>query len=68
MERVVLDVKGMSCMHCVNAVKRALGLIDGVKQTDVVLATGKVMVEYDPTKVSVENMKKVISEAGYTVA
>ncbi len=68
MERVVLDVKGMSCMHCVSAVKRALGSIDGVKQTDVVLATGKVMVEYDPTKVSAENMKKVISEAGYTVA
>jgi len=68
MEKLVLDVKGMSCMHCVNAVKRALGALDGVKQADVVLATGKVTVEYDPSKVSTENMKKAISDEGYTVA
>lgn len=68
MEKLVLDVKGMSCMHCVNAVKRALGSLDGVKQADVVLATGKATVEYDPAKVSAEDMKKAISEEGYTVA
>ena len=58
----------MSCMHCVNAVKRALGSLDGVKQADVVLATGKVTVEFDPANVSAENMKKAISEEGYSVA
>lgn len=68
MEKLVLAVKGMSCMHCVNAVKKALGSLDGVKQADVVLATGKVTVEFDPAKVSAENMKKAISEEGYTVA
>ena len=64
MEKLVLDVQGMSCMHCVNAVKRALGALDGVKQADVVLATGKVTVEYDPAKVSTENMKKAITDKG----
>lgn len=67
MEKLILNVKGMSCMHCVNAVKRALSSLDGVKQADVVLSTGKVTVEYEPAKVSADNMKKAISDEGYIV-
>lgn len=30
MEKVLLNIEGMTCQHCVNAVKQAVGEIDGV--------------------------------------
>jgi copper chaperone CopZ len=32
----VVKVKGMSCMHCVNAVKKALGQVDGIAKVEVI--------------------------------
>lgn len=68
MTRIVFDVKGMSCQHCVNAVKKAAGSLEGVGQVDVTLATGKVTVDYDPAKVAVDKIKAAIAEEGYSVA
>jgi copper chaperone len=62
-----LQVKGMSCNHCVNAVTSALKELGGVNTVSVDLAAGRVTISYDETAVDLEKMKEAIAEAGYDV-
>lgn len=68
MEKIVLNVEGMSCSHCENRVKKALTALDGVAAVAVDLASKKVTVDYDAGKVAQPQMKAAIEDAGYTVA
>jgi copper chaperone len=68
MEKVTLNVSGMSCGHCEKAVKGALMELDGVTNVVVHLADGKVDVEFEPSKVSINQLKEAIEEQGYDVA
>ncbi len=40
-----LEVKGMTCMHCVAAVKKALEAVPGVARVEVSLEAGEALVE-----------------------
>jgi copper chaperone len=68
LETLTLDVKGMTCGHCKMAVNGALTQLDGVQKVVVDLQTGKVNVEFDSSKVSLEQMKEAVEEQGYDVA
>lgn len=61
----VLQVKGMSCGHCVSSVEGAVKNAGGSAKVD--LASGKVTVEFDDSKLSVQAIKEVIEEQGYDV-
>lgn len=63
----ILNVDGMSCMHCVNAIKNSVGALDGVSAVDVDLEAKTVTVEYDETKTSLDRIKEEIEEQGYDV-
>jgi copper chaperone len=67
MEKVILNVGGMSCQHCVNAVKGAVEGLANAKAADISLETGRVVIEYDSSKISVEEIKNAIREEDYTV-
>ncbi|MFA5528120.1 MAG: copper chaperone CopZ [Peptostreptococcales bacterium] len=67
MEKIILKVDGMSCSHCENAVKNAVGALDGVKSVTVNLAGKEVTVEYEPSKVDLDKIKNEILEQGYSV-
>ena len=67
MDQVTLQVQGMSCGHCVNAVESNVGKLDGVEQVKVNLESGKVDVSYDEGKVTVEKIKETIDDQGYDV-
>lgn len=58
-------VEGMSCQHCVKAVKNALSELEGVKSVEVDLAAKKVEVEGD--NLQDELLKSTIEDAGYEV-
>ena len=60
-------VNGMSCEHCVKAVKGAAGRLDGVDSVSVDLKGKKVTVEFDPEKVTAAQMKDAIEDQGYDV-
>lgn len=62
----VFQVKGMSCSHCVMAVKKALGSIEGVEQVEVDLASGKVTVSCS-AQVPESVIAAAIEDAGYEV-
>ncbi|HLZ20145.1 MAG TPA: copper ion binding protein [Smithellaceae bacterium] len=62
-----IKIKGMSCQHCVMAVTKALGAIDGIKDVQVDLKTGTAT--YDETKpVDAKVVAAAITKAGYDVA
>ncbi len=62
-----LDVNGMSCSHCVHAVKKSVGELNGVDNVSVDLENKKVMVEYNSDKVTIEKIKEAIIDQGYDV-
>ena len=66
-EKITLNVEGMSCIHCVNAVKNAIGSLSGISQVDVDLEEKKATADYDPEKVSVQSIKDAIEDQGYDV-
>jgi len=67
MKKIILNVEGMSCSHCVNAIKKSVGELDGVSNVDIDLAAKSVKVEFDSNKVSEENIKLAIEDQGYDV-
>jgi copper chaperone len=63
----VFDVEGMSCNHCVNSIKKAVGELPGVENVDVELKTKKVTVGYTAGLVTIETIKETIEDQGYEV-
>ncbi|MCX7029230.1 MAG: copper chaperone CopZ [Spirochaetes bacterium] len=66
-ETIQLNVEGMSCQHCVKAVKGSVGALPGVDSVEVSLERKLVTVGYDPAKVGMPAMKSAIEDAGYSV-
>jgi copper chaperone len=68
METISINVSGMTCMGCVNSVKRVLQALPGVNNVDIAFEQGKVDVQYDGAKIQVQKLKDAITGAGYSVA
>ena len=60
-------VTGMTCDHCVSAVKGEVSKIDGVHAVEVDLESGRVTVE-SVDGISDEAFAEAIDEAGFEVA
>lgn len=67
MENVIIKVEGMSCSHCENAVKKAVGTLEGVEKVSVSLEAKSVTVDFDSKVVSLDNIKQAIEDQGYDV-
>ncbi len=65
MERLTLNISGMSCGHCVGRVTQALAGVDGVRAEDVRI--GSATVSYDAGKTSVAQIVEALDSAGYSV-
>lgn len=61
--QVDLAISGMSCAHCVAAVRTALAELPGVEVRDV--AVGAASVATDPALTSVDSLISAVAEAGY---
>ncbi len=68
MQTTTLNAPNISCMHCVGAIKRAVGQLEGVSTVDGDVATKDVRVTFDPQKVNLEQIKQAMAEEGYPVA
>jgi len=66
-KRADLKVTGMVCAACSAAVEKGLQGLEGVSRAQVNLATELVLVEYDPQKLKLVDLEKVIRNAGYDV-
>ncbi len=65
--KLTLPVEGMTCASCVLRVEKALKGVTGVEDAVVNLATESATVEIEPSKVSVDNLKKAVEDAGYKI-
>jgi copper chaperone len=63
MKTLKLEVSGMSCGHCVQAVKDALGAVPGVKVESV--SVGSASVSFDESKATVGDLVDAVYNAGY---
>ena len=68
MTEKTLNVTGMSCGHCKAAVEGELNRLSGVERVNADVERGTVEVSYDEARVTTEDLKGAIEEAGYTIA
>lgn len=65
LEKVILEVKNMTCPACIVPVKNSLTRLDGVKEAKVTLKPPEAIVIYDPNKVKVEDLIRATTNVGY---
>ncbi|HLE32512.1 MAG TPA: heavy-metal-associated domain-containing protein [Bacteroidota bacterium] len=65
MKTTELKIEGMSCGHCVMAVKKELSKLNGVEVDDVQI--GSARVRRDENKVWVQELNRAVERAGYRV-
>ena len=68
MSEKTLRVPDMHCGHCKAAVEGELSKLSGVQRANADLEKGTVEVSYEEGKVSTEDLRGAIEEAGYTLA
>ncbi|MDY6879307.1 MAG: heavy metal-associated domain-containing protein, partial [Thermodesulfobacteriota bacterium] len=51
-----MNVHGMTCAACVRRVEQGLAELEGVSEAAVNLATEKATIEYDPSKIAVQDL------------
>ncbi len=68
MKQVKLDVTGMQCSGCETAIEEAVSQIEGVDNITADYPTGKVSINFDDNKASLEVIQKAIEKAGYPIA
>jgi Cu+-exporting ATPase len=66
-KKSILKVQGMHCASCAAVIEMALKNEKGIVSGNVNLATEKAYVEYDPEKISLDEVKKAIEKTGYKV-
>jgi P-type Cu+ transporter len=66
-QTMTLPVEGMTCASCVARVEKALKRVEGVNAAAVNLATEKATVEFDPTRVTFEQLQTAVSDSGYSL-
>lgn len=68
MEKVTLGISGMTCGGCVRSVGNVLKALDGVAKAEVSLENKNAVVEFDPSRVQLDQLKRSVAEAGFEVA
>jgi len=67
MGKAIINVEGMSCKHCVNAITNALQAQPGITKVEVDLDAKTVTTEHDPTLSPIENIKAEIENQGFDI-
>ena len=66
MTHATLDIEGMSCGHCLNAVSRALAALPGVEIESIRI--GRADVRFDETVTGLAQLEAAVNDAGYRAA
>lgn len=64
-KETILSVEGMTCSSCIRHVESALSELEGIEKVEVKLKDGKVRVEHDPSRSTIDEMIQALGEAGY---
>ncbi|MGO1539531.1 MAG: heavy-metal-associated domain-containing protein [Leucobacter sp.] len=61
----LLRAEGFSCPSCVGKIEKQVGRLDGVESVEVHFASGRVEVDHDAAKTSVDDLIAAVDKAGY---
>ncbi|NLZ94111.1 MAG: copper-translocating P-type ATPase [Firmicutes bacterium] len=67
LQKETLKVGGMSCAACASSIEKALQKNEGIAEAAVNFAAAKVTVTYNPQKISLQDIRRVITDLGYEV-
>ncbi len=67
MQTTTLKISGMTCMGCVNSVKKLLEKINGVNCAEVSLEPAQAIIQYDAAQTNLEQFKQTIKDAGFDI-
>lgn len=65
--KITLKVSGMTCAMCVKTIEMALSELDGVRAAKANLNSETVFVDFDESKVSLNQIIRAIEDVGYEV-
>ena len=64
MQKVILNIGGMSCSACSNGLEKYLNKQSGIISASVNLVLGQALIEYEDN-LTLDDLSKFISDAGY---
>lgn len=62
-----INVEGMTCTGCENSINKSVEKLAGIAEVKSSHVDKKTVVKYDESKVTVEEIKEAIAQAGYTI-
>jgi Cu+-exporting ATPase len=63
--QATLQITGMTCAACANRIEKGLARLEGVTQAAVNYAMETAKVEFEPSRISVQDMVKKVEQLGY---
>ena len=67
LQRLEIPVGGMDCAECTQHVQQAIARLPGVASVDVLLSSGKAIIQMDPALVAMPSIREAVERAGYSV-
>ncbi|MGG3797739.1 heavy metal translocating P-type ATPase [Metabacillus fastidiosus] len=64
-EKAEFDIIGMTCAACATRVEKGLNKLDGISKATVNFALERASVEYNPSAVTISEMRKQVEKIGY---
>jgi len=61
-----LEIKGMTCEHCVKRVSKIIGGFDGISDISVDLQRMEAAFECNPNQIDIDSIVKAINDFGYS--
>ena len=66
MKKVLLKIDGMTCSACSSGLEKFLNKQDGIATASVNLIMNNASIEYDDSKLTLEQVEKFVDKAGFT--
>ncbi len=64
MNKIILNIDGMTCSACSNGLEKYLKKQQGIKNASVNLVLGQALIEYDDN-INIQKLEQFIKEAGF---
>lgn len=65
MKKVILSIDGMTCSACSNGLEKYLNKQESIKSATVNLVMNTASIEYDNTKIGMEDLNRFVAKAGF---
>jgi Cd2+/Zn2+-exporting ATPase len=66
-ENKELRIKGLHCADCVRKIDKSVSTLPGIHHMELSFSTGKMKVEYDPDRISLNEIQSKVRNLGYGI-